>query len=294
MPDDALMTVTRDQKRWSVTANALKKSIDGGRVQVFALAVVGAVLETGAAQLPGTQNTFAKVLGFIGAAALAVMAVLRPWKLGHEQMQAWILARAAAESFKREMFLYRTAAGPYVSGNPKLTLLDRRDEILKKVLPVQKYVVEVQEEPKEPGPLDLAGYLEQRVNGQIAYFTKNASRYATVQKQFNAVQISLAVVGALLGTALTMSGQQAYGAWVAVITTVSGTIAAYVLAKRYEQLTANYRAAADQLTGAVSRWKADGTRPASELIERCEAVLLQENQGWIAGADQTAAPAPAK
>jgi SH3-like domain-containing protein len=97
------------------------------------------------------------------------------------------------------------------------------------------------------------------------------------------VEFVLALIGALLGAALTISGKQRYGAWVAVVTTISGALAAHVLAQRYEQLTINYRANADRLAGFVARWTAKNDASLAELVEPYEAVLLEENQGWIAG-----------
>jgi hypothetical protein len=83
---------------------------------------------------------------------------------------------------------------------------------------------------------------------------------------------------------LTYTGNQAFGAWVAVITTISGSVGAHVLAERYEQLTVSYRATADRLTGILGRWKA-GHGTLGQLVEQVESALLQENQAWIAGAD---------
>jgi hypothetical protein len=73
---------------------------------------------------------------------------------------------------------------------------------------------------------------------------------------------------------------------VAVITTISGALAAHALAQRYEQLTVSYRASAQRLESAVARWKAGGSADVGDLVEACENILLEENQGWIAGADQ--------
>ena len=294
MPGDALMTVARDQKRWSQTADQLKNSIQAGREQAFALAIVGAVLETAGAQMHNIYAGIAVWLGYTGAAALAVGGVIRQWKLGHEQTQAWVLARSASEALKREMYLFRTSSGPYASGNPDLTLLDRRDEVLTKAQPAQKFAAEIRGDLAVLGPLDATGYLNTRIEGekgQINYFNSHADQYAKTQKQFNAAQFGLAIFAALLGAGLTAWGKQSSGAWIAVITTISGAIAAHVLSERYDQLTVTYRATADRLTGAVARWKASANDTLSALVETCEAVLLQENQGWIAGADQNAVPA---
>jgi hypothetical protein len=129
--DDPLTLVARDQRRWSLTANGLKASIGQARRMVLSLAIAGAALETWGAQIHSTQVGLALALGYAGAAVLAISAVIRQWRLGHERTQAWIVARSGAESFKREMYLFRTGTGPYASGNAADSLLNRRDEIPK-------------------------------------------------------------------------------------------------------------------------------------------------------------------
>jgi len=290
---DALATVARDQKRWSLTANKLKASIGQARWIILVLAVAGAILETAGAQVNQTQKDLAKVLGYGGAAALAIAAVIRLWRLGQERTQAWIMARSGSESLKREMYLFRTSAGPYAAGNPVDCLLSRREAILDKLKPYLKYREEPKDEVKLLGPLDARGYLEERIEGpkaQIPYFTGRANQYQQAQRTLSGTEFLLALIGALLGVTVTQTGKQEYGAWVAVITTISGALAAHVIAQRYEQLTISFRATADRLEGIVARWKARAGAGLAELVEPCEAVLLEENQGWIAGADQTTGP----
>jgi SMODS and SLOG-associating 2TM effector domain 1/Protein of unknown function (DUF4231) len=290
---DALATVTRDQKRWSLTAKKLKASIGEARWTILVLAVVGAILETVGAQVSQTQKDLAKVLGYGGAAALAIAAVIRLWRLGQERTQAWIMARSGSESLKREMYLFRTSAGPYAAGNPIDCLLSRREAILAKLQPFLKYREEPKDELKVLGPLDAAAYLQERIEGsegQTQYFNTRASQYQQTQRVLSGAEFFLALTGALLSVTVTQTGKQEYGAWVAVITTISGALAAHVIAQRYEQLTISFRATADRLEGLVARWKARAGAGLAELVEPCEAVLLEESQGWIAGADHTTGP----
>ncbi len=123
----ALATVVGDQKRWSSAAGSLKSSIENARLAVLWLIVLGAVLETSAAQLAhvsrieeiktahATHSGLAMALGYLGAAALAVAAIFRQWKLGQERIEAWVLCRSGSESLKREMYRYRTQTGLYAS-----------------------------------------------------------------------------------------------------------------------------------------------------------------------------------
>jgi len=292
-----LTTAGRDQRRWSLTANTLKASIEQARWIVLAFAIIGAILETWGAQIHQANPAFAQILGYAGAAVLGIAAVVRQARLGHERMQAWIMARAGSESLKREMYLFRAPAGPYASGNSCLTLLSRKDQILAKLRPYQKYRVEVEGELNVPGPLNTEEYLESRITGakgQIKYFEDRAYRYARAQKLLSGAEFVLAMIAALLGAAITMTDKQAYGAWVAVITTISGAITSHMLAQRYEQLTISFRVTADRLESTKNHWNSMGETDLAQLVESCEAVLLEENQGWIAGADDTAVPTRVK
>jgi len=295
----SLSTVIGDQKRWSGTATSLKNSIERARRIVLWLGVLGAILATMAAQLAhvseieqikasrAIHSGLAMALGYLGAAALAVVAVVRQWKLGHERTQAWALSRAGSESLKREIYRYRTQSGPYSSANADLELLNQRDEVLKKLEPYQKYIVNPQPSTTNtPGLLDAAGYLNERVGANVKFYYDRANQYIRTLNLLNSAEFTLAILGALLGAAVTLTGTQTYGAWVAVITTITGALAAHALAQRYEQLTITYRATAQRLEGAVARWQAAASKNLSDLVESCENILLEENQGWIAGADR--------
>lgn len=298
----ALETVVVDQKRWSNAAGALKSSIDEARRLVLWLGVLGAILETAAAQIAhvsqiediqngaATNSGLAMALGYLGAAALAVAAVVRQRKLGHERAQAWVLCRAGSESLKREMYCYRTQTGPYASaGGREIELLNRRDQILEKLTPYQRYTTDPQPTANVAGALDAHGYLDERVTGpkgNLNFYADRSNEYAKRLQFLNRLQMFLAILGALLGVAVTLSRNQGYGAWVAVVTTISGALGAHLLAQRYEQLTISYRATAQRLQGAVARWQAANSNNLGDLVEACEGILLQENQGWIAGTDQ--------
>lgn len=291
MTTNPLETIVRDQKRWSLTATQLKKNINISRVAILELAIIGAVFETLGAQIHTSDPTNALRLGYLGAAALAIIAVVRQWRLGRDRVQAWIIARAASESFKREMYLFRTSTGVYAADNAAAIFFERRSEILGKARLVQKYIVEPKEQVAVPGPLNADGYIKDRIDAQTTWFRDRAKQCNKIQGLLEGAEFALAILAALLGAALTMTGKQAYGAWVAVITTVIGVLGAHNLAQRYEQLTVSYRATADRLDGILGQWRA-GNGSTSQLVEKCEAALLEENQGWIAGADEMVAAVP--
>src|ERR1700733_4152931 len=96
---------------------ALRPVIGQARRMVLSLAIAGAALETWGAQIHSTQVGLALALGYAGAAVLAISAVIRQWRLGHERTQAWIVARSGGETLKRAIYLIRTGTGHSEHGN---------------------------------------------------------------------------------------------------------------------------------------------------------------------------------
>jgi hypothetical protein len=285
----SLETVALDQERWKLTANTLKHNLEKARLRILGLSIAGAILEAFAVQAHTTYPAASEVSGYAGAVALALVVVVRIQGLRRERVQAWVLAAAASQSLKSEMYQYRTSSGPYgdhLNGNPEATLLERRNDILENVRSIQRYIVEP--DPKTVallGPLDADAYVSERVNRVIGSFRKESEHFVSAQDSWQKVEYFLAIAGALLAAALAFTHHQADAAWVAVVTTISVAVGADALAERYAQLTVGYRSMPNRLTRILGRWRANhGTLDV--LVEQVETALIEENQGWVAGADE--------
>jgi hypothetical protein len=278
-----LETVARDQRRWSLTANRLKSQINWARGWVLVLAIAGAVLETLTAQLQPTESGGpGKTIGYIGAVVLASIAVVRAQYLPQSRIQGWLVGRSVSEALKKELYRYRTSTGPYRNEDRDQALMDRRDIIIEKARSVQVFAIE----PGETGstglpPLDSEGYLRNRLEAQVNWYRERAVKYSSRQSFFSAFQFTLALASAGLGAVAASMRDRSLAAWVAVITTMLSAFGSYLLAQRYEQLIVTYRAAAERLETIRVRWSSF-----DELVDRCEAVIEQENQGWVASADE--------
>jgi hypothetical protein len=282
----ASQTVARDQRRWSLTANSLKSRINRARGSVLILAVIGALLETLAAQLYPTESySPGKIFGYVGAVGLASIAVIRAQYLPQSRMQAWLVGRSVSEALKRELYRYRTSTGPYRAENRDQTLIDRRDAIIEKARALQGFAVEPREtETSDLPPLDPDGYIQSRLDSQVKWYRERAATYSTRQSAFAVVQFILALVSAGMGAIAASMSDRSPAAWVAVITTMLSALGSYLLAQRYEQLIITYRATAERLESIRVRWSSF-----DELVEQCESALAQENQGWMTSGDETGA-----
>lgn len=285
----ALETVALDQERWWSTALKLKNSNWGRYRLMVVLGLAGAILEALAVQTHTSYPAASQVAGYAGAVAFALVLVVRAKGLRRERAQAWVLAAAASQSLKREMYRYRTSSGPYadrLSGNPEATLLQRRDAIFEKVRSIEKYIMESDSKPVAPlGSLNADGYIEERVNAEIGKFRKFSKNLPEVQATWLKWEYILASAAVLVAVFLAFTHNQAYSAWVIVITFLSLAPGASTKSERYATLTVELRTMPDRLTSILERWRAHhGTL--EQLVEQFEAALLAEGEAWVAVVDE--------
>jgi hypothetical protein len=285
----SLETVALDHERWQLTADRMKHNWARARSLILGLSIAAAILAALAVQTHTPYPVASEAAGYAGAAALALVVVVRAQGLRKARVQAWVLADATSQSLQSEMYQYRASSGPYsdrFGAHPEATLLERRDEILEKTIPIRKYIVEPDPKTVAPlGPLDADTYISERVNKQINQFRVSAGHVVAVQTFWQKVEYFLAVAGALLGAVLTFTHTQEYGAWVAVITTMCVAVGPDLLAERFAQIVVSCQAMPDRLTSILGRWRANhGTL--DQLVEQVEATLIKQGQAWVAEADE--------
>lgn len=283
-----LETVALDQRRWSATAISVKDS-NWARYRLMAILVLaGAILEAVALQMHTSYPAVSQLAGYAGAAALALVLVIRTKGLQRERAQAWVFAAAAGASLMSEMYHYRTSSGPYsgrFEGNPEATLLRRRDAIFEKVKFIEKYIVEPDPKPLPLlGPLDVDAYIAERVTRKVNAFRRISKEFPELQTQWLRMEYVLASIAALAAVVLTFTHNQVYSAWVIIVAFLSLVLGASTKLERYATLIAEARTMPDRLTGILERWQANqGTL--EDLVERIEAALLAEAENWVAVLD---------
>ncbi len=226
---------------------------------------------------------------YAGAVVLALVLVVRAKGLRPERTQAWVLAAAASQSLKREMYRYRTSSGPYADrpgGNPDAALLQRRDAIFEKVRSVQKYIMEPDSKPVTPlASLNVDAYIEERVNAEIGRFRKLSKILPEIQTTWLRSEYLLAGAAVLVAAVLALTHSQAYSAWVIVITFLSIALGASTKSERYATLAVELRTMPDRLTCILEQWRVcHGTL--EELVEQVEAAVLAQGEAWVAVVDE--------
>lgn len=297
MNENIVANVWKKQNLWSATAGDIRASIAMWRTVTFGLAIAGAFLATLSTQVP--DGSVQKLCAWMGAVCLAIIPVVSQRKLKPEQTRAWVRARSVAEAIKAEVYLYLAGARPYDDGSGAVALLrDRAEGIEDDVDDLSRYTASVTpHESQPPGPLSPEDYLERRVWQQINGYYRPKAQFCQKQADtLRAWEFMLAIAAAALAAATGVWGETvevmgggnvAIGAWVAVLTTIGGTITAHISASRYDFLVTNYLATAQRLEKLASRWPpTGGAQPSpdewSDFAQQCEAAISSQNEGWMA------------
>jgi hypothetical protein len=285
----SLEAVALDQKRWTLTADRMKENWARARSLILGLSIASAILAALAVQTHTSYPVASEGAGYAAAIALVLVVTVRAQGLRKGRVQEWVLADAASQSLLSEIYLYRTSSGPYsdqFGGNPETTLLERHDRILEKVKSIQQYTVNPDPQTLSSlEPMDADAYVVERVNTQISEFRKATAHVTAVQSFWQGAEYSLAIAGALLAAVLTFAHLQAYGAWVAVVTTMCVAVGPDLLAERFAQITVSFRQMPDRLTTILGRWRVN-RGALDELVEQVEAALIKQSQAWFAEAHE--------
>jgi len=231
----------------------------------------------------------------VGTLALALVPFLTRYFLTSEETSKWVRARSISEGIKSEIYIYRAGAEPY-------TGTDASEILRRKVRDIRNWGRNVEVErakigsPTEPAPTKLLGddYLQQRVYPQAGkYYRPNAKRNAELAERFRWAGIAMAGLAAVLSAIATFfgdAGSVKLGPWVAVLTTVGGSIAAHAAASRYDFKATTFFATARQLEDLALDWQSSGKSAPSNawsaFVRACEEAISAENRGWMAKLDE--------
>jgi hypothetical protein len=293
---DVVATYWRRHDQWATLANRLKARIATWRTTSLVLGATGALLQTAAVALgSGIAGTS---LSVVGAVALLFVPFIARYFLTPEQVRQWLRARSMSEGLKSLVFRFRAGAAPFAEADRVIRLEDAGKRAESWVEELAGELAGIEDRAGAPPPaLAPDAYIERRVRSQIElYYRPGARRTASRARAFRWAELAMAALAAALGgvaAGLRMSPVSdpvsGVGAWVAVLTTIGGAIAAHAAASRYDQQARVYFATARQLEDLVNEWTAHG-RPQdpaswSSFVTACEEAISGENRGWMAKLD---------
>jgi len=280
---------------WSLVADRLKRTRTRARTALLILTIAGAAFQTVAGTAKALQ--WGTIAGIAGTIALAFVPIIATLWLKPERTKRWLRARSISEGIKSEYHLFRAKAVPY-DGDNALTLLDAKiAEINGWGADMDDLRASIGTPGAEPPDITPSNYVEKRINEQIDnYYEPKAKLNARLAQRFRVIEIGLTFVTAALSVLANMKRDPAAGVavpfapWIAVLTTIGGTIAAFTFAGRYDFQATTYFATAANLKDLVRGWKlkncpAPPSPDWSDFVTACEATISAENRGWMAKLD---------
>jgi hypothetical protein len=269
---------------WAATSRQKKKEIFSWKFRVLVLTVLGAFLGTVSSKLSGSSEWAVWITAILGGTLVALATYLGRELLSPDQERHWIRSRSLAEALKAETFLFRTGAPPYDGPEPAPKLMARVKELLATAAEVHSVTLspEDQRQGLPAGPLSVAAYIKERLDDQLDFYRPRVQQYDRLMKIWRNVNLALGAVATVLGVLGKWTG-----AWVAVITTITTSVAAYLYANRYQYLIISFQATVRQLDFLRHQWGVMGAPEQdpdsrSRFFLDCEEAISIENSAWMA------------
>ncbi|MGE5780929.1 MAG: DUF4231 domain-containing protein, partial [Hyphomicrobiales bacterium] len=268
-----------------------KRRVEIARWVTFAFSILGALLAAIASQLNDPPRMY---FAIAGAVLLAAVSFVTSTLLGGLQITNWLRARTASEALKREAYKYATSVTPYDDPLKRDAALNmERERIERDVDDLLASAVSSAKAGSAPrDKLSRDEYLADRVREQIdRYYLPRANANKKIAVRLRWVEFSLAMAATIFTANVGVAGKELFGikfdfvALTAVLTTIGGAVLAHIEATRCDFLVMTYRATARRLsaemanTGDVNALSAEQW---SEFVNRCEAIISDENTSWAA------------
>ncbi|MEV6660164.1 DUF4231 domain-containing protein [Nocardia fluminea] len=284
--EDLLNTLWQRRTRWSSTATRMKRRLDRVRLTVLFLGSWGAIATASTTTVLRSAGTPARIVALSGAVALAVATFLTAQYLTAESTRRWTRARAVSEGIKHRILTFR-AIGDAQQAERLQADIDGIEQSAEDLLPVLAPGDDAAEAPRSMRPDE---YVRDRVGAQIdGYYLPAARRYSARATWLRRAAIGLGLAATIVAAINTGAGAETSGRiapWVAVMTTLSGSLLAYLAGKRYDFLVMTYLATADRLRRRLDRWRTAGSPTDrvrwAEFVADCENTISLENASWMA------------
>jgi hypothetical protein len=269
----------------------LKRRVEVARWLTFAFSILGALLAAIASQLNDPPRLY---FAIAGAVVLAVVSFVTSRLLGSAQITDWLRARTASEALKREAYRYAASAKPYDDPLKRDAALDEeRERIERDVDDLLASAVGKAVAGSSPrSSLSRYEYVAGRVRNQMNdFYLRRANENTRIATRLRRAEFSLALAATVITAVVGVAGKNLFGitfdfvALTAVLTTVAGAVLAHIEALRFDFLVVIYRATARRLSAELSKTgdlNAFSQDDWSDFVNRCEAIIAEENTSWAA------------
>ncbi len=283
-----IATVWYEYRRWAAAARAGKASVDTARTRALQLGVAGTILGGIASGLaifaPDLSAGVGSVAGFISAAAGMTVAAAghlgKDWLSARDRL-AWVHQRHLAEALKRESWLAWMLVPPYDGEDAKVRLEAR----VQRLIGNRAYQCrEVAEEGELPKHASIEDYIAERVEDQIAWYSKRSQEGQDKLDRWTQVPTYLGLGAALLGAGGLLVSIAAVA--VPVLTAIAAAILAWLSAQRLDVTVRRYQEARFELQLLLAGFEglsgAQSRDAEQAFVLRCEQAMARENEAWRA------------
>lgn len=292
----ALLLVWEEYRKSAKRSRELKDRLNRTRAIVLCLVVLGSVLGLLADQSSDWLansvrfDWLPQAFALVSAVSLALAAFFSKEILDSKTEREWISSRSQAEALKSEAYKYMAKASPYEGADADKQLSDQAKIFLsdtESLKPVD--LTESEKRANLPEDwLSVDAYIRERVEQQInGYYRPRASEHHRMLGRLRLTGLVLGGIGAVLGAIGASGIGVAWAAgWIAVIGAVSGSVAAFGFAGRYQYLAMSYELTSRRLNWLIHDWnltpKAERLQKASQFVIDCENAISVENHNWVA------------
>lgn len=239
---------------------------------------VAAALAVAGSQLNAVSAAVSGALAGAAAVAMATVGLLLS-RQSAEEVRDWMRARSVSEAIKTEVFMYLSGSDAYYTADRDRRLEAEVQRLEQDADDLPQYTEAVRAPDRSLPPVhDVDSYLEVRVRqSQLRYFEAKARQSRQWLRLLRSAELTLVLVAAVLAAVVAI--RPSVGAWVGVVTTAWGVVAAYVASGRHESLWVEYSSTAGAVRRLLDRHTAADGRPlsGSELIAECEQVISAQN-----------------
>lgn len=298
MRDQIISDVWIRSKAWSSAANRFQKQLKNWRRRQLICIIAGSAMATAAAtDLFGLNAASGdsmavgnRIISGCAAVALALVGFIQQNFLSLSQTESWPRARSVSEALKCEVYRFRAGASPYeVPPEQDVTtalqhlssVIAEEEDKVGDLLPEVRFDEETAD--GVPGPMAPDDYIKSRLNDQIdAFYLPLARKNLHQAKTARGATLALALLGLVIAGFMSAGLLIAFGAWVAVLTTISAAVGSFSALSRYESLASLYAKQALSLDRLRTGWRSGRYTDWSDFVNKCEETILAENRSWMA------------
>lgn len=294
--NSALELIWGRYNMWDKTAAYQQGKIRKWRKWVLIATILGAFFGV----LSGTTITFhqtmfeiktleiaSQILAFFSTLFVSLAAFAGSEILSDELEEHGMSARALAETYKSETYLYLFDAAPYDEAEED-AIFERVDKIVANFTQVPCLSITRREELKElpDENMSIDSYIANRIEEQVYnYFNKKVKKLQRNVRLSKNATFTLGFTGVILGSLGTAGFSEYTSVWIAFVTSASGAIAAFVATNRYSYLIISYQTTANRLKSILAKYlkkEKHTKKDTQEFVYNCESELARENKAWIA------------